>query len=77
MANKTDIMRLLAKGVSQNDIAKQLQCSKTTVSKCAKIIREQEIDTKALTELDETNICQSFFVRLEREVDDEYVQPDF
>ena len=77
MANKTDIMRLLGKGVSQGEIARRLHCSKTTVSGCARILREQGIDAEALTELDEPSIRQGFFSRPEHGPDGGYVQPDF
>jgi hypothetical protein len=77
MANKTDIMRLLAKGVSQGVIASQLHCSKTTVSRCAQVMRDRGIDAEALTELDEAAVRQSFFPRLERTVCADHVEPDF
>ncbi len=77
MANKTDIMRLLAKGVSQNEVARRLHCSKTTISRCAKVIREQGLDAKVLTELDEANIRQDYFARPKHLSADEYVIPDF
>jgi transposase len=77
MANKTDIMRLLAKGVGQSDVALRLRCSKTTVSKCAQILKERDFNAAALTELDEASIRQSYFARPERVPDEEYVTPDF
>jgi transposase len=76
MANKTDIMQLLAKGVSQGDIAVRLKCSKTTVSKCARLMREQRLDADALAGLDEASVRQGYFARPER-TSDEYVMPDF
>lgn len=77
MASKTDIMRLLAKGVSQNDVAKRLRCSKTTVSECARVMKENGMDAQTLTELDEASIRQGFFRRLERKPDDEYIEADY
>lgn len=77
MANKTDIMKLLVKGVSQSEIAAKLRCSKTTVSNCARIMKEQSINAEALSGLDEVNIRQSFFARQERSVDDGFVHPNF
>jgi transcriptional regulator with XRE-family HTH domain len=77
MANKTDIMRLLLKGVSQGDIARRLHCSKTTVSECARVLHEQQFTAEVLEELGETTIRQDFFTRPERRSDSGYNEPDY
>jgi len=77
MANKTDIMRLLAKGVSQNDICRQLHCGKSTVSACARIIADYALDAEALTELDEASVREGFFAAAPRKSSDDYLEPDF
>ncbi len=75
MASKKDIMRLLAKGVSQNEIAKNAHCSKRTVSMVAKAMRENGITEEDLPDRDEASIRQEYFPRKIRESG--YREPDF
>ena len=45
MATKKEIMRQLLKGVSWNEAARSLRCSKATVAKCAAKMEEEGIDS--------------------------------
>lgn len=48
MATKREIMRQLLKGVSWNEVARSLGCSKATVAKCAAKMREEGLDAEKL-----------------------------
>ena len=48
MATKKEIMRQLLKGVSWNEAARALGCSKATVAKCAAKMAEEQIGPERL-----------------------------
>ena len=48
MATKKEIMLQLLKGVSWNDTARSLRCSKATVARCAAKMEEEGIDSARL-----------------------------
>lgn len=59
MATKKEIMAQLLKGVSWNDAARLLRCSKATVAKRAAKMHEAGIDGAALESMTEAEVSGS------------------
>ena len=60
MATKKEIIRQLLKGVSWNDAARLLGCSKATVAKCAAKAREEGIDAERLEAMTDAEVSALF-----------------
>lgn len=57
MATKKEIMRQLLKGVSWNEAARSLGCSKATVAKCAAKMEEERIGAERLESMMSNRAC--------------------
>ena len=60
MATKKEIMRQLLKGVSWNEAARSLGCSKATVAKCAAKMEEERIGAERLESMTEPEVSGLF-----------------
>ena len=60
MATKKEMMRQLLKGVSWNETARSLGCSKATVAKCAAKMREEAIDAARLEAMTDAEVSGLF-----------------
>ena len=60
MATKKEIMRQLLKGVSWNEAARSLGCSKATVAKCAAKMDEGRIDSERLESMTDAEVSGLF-----------------
>ena len=60
MTSKKEIMRQLLKGVSWNEVASALGCSKSTVARCAAAMREGRIDSERLESMTESEVSDLF-----------------
>ena len=60
MATKTEVMRHLLKGVSWNEAARSLRCSKATVAKCAAKMEGERIDVERLESMTEAEVSDLF-----------------
>jgi transposase len=67
---------LLLEGVSQDEIAASLSCSKRTVSQCAKVLRENSITEEVLSKLTDEEVEREFFPKKARE-ESTYLEPDW
>ena len=79
MIRKRLIAEALLANKSQNDVCKQLHCSKTTVGRIAKVIEDYAIDEEKLTEISDEDLDQLYeFVGPDKpQKPEEFVQPDF
>lgn len=75
MATKKEIIRQLLKGVSWNDAARLLGCSKATVAKCAAKVREEGIDAERLEATTDAEVSALFEDRRAKRAE-EYPEPD-
>lgn len=76
MATKKEIIRQLLKGVSWNDAARLLGCSKATVAKCAAKAREEGIDAERLEAMTDAEVSALFEDRRAKRAE-EYLEPDY
>ena len=76
MATKKEIMRQLLKGVSWNEVAHTLGCSKATVAKCAAKIEEGRIDTARLDSMTDAEVS-GLFADGRGKRSEEYLEPDY
>lgn len=75
MAMKKEIMRQLLKGVSWNEAARSLGCSKATVAKCAAKIREERLDAEKLEAMTDGEVS-ALFADGRGKHGEEYLDPD-
>lgn len=76
MATKKDVMELLSKGVSWNDAAASLGCSKSTVAKCAAAMRERGIGAGELASMTEAEVS-ALFADGRTKRGEEWLEPDY
>lgn len=76
MATKKEIMRQLLKGVSWNETARSLGCSKATVAKCAAKMREVGIGAEQLEPMTEAEVSALFSDGRSKR-SGEYLEPDY
>ena len=60
MATKKEMMLQLLKGVSRNDTARSLRCSKATVARCAAKMEEEGIDSAGLEAMTDAEVSGLF-----------------
>lgn len=70
------IMLLLLEGVSQDEIASSLSCSKRTVSQTAKALKEHSVTEEVLSELTDEEVEHEFFPKNKRK-ESTYLEPDW
>lgn len=70
------ILTLLLEGVSQDEIAASLRCSKRTVSGCSKALREHTISEEVLSRLTDEEVEREFFPK-KRHQESTYLEPDW
>ena len=76
MATKKEIMRQLLKGVSWNEAARSLGCSKATVAKCAAKMDEGRIDSERLESMTDAEVS-GLFADGRSKRGEEYLEPDY
>ena len=76
MATKKEIMLQLLKGVSWNDVARALRCSKATVAKCAAKMEEEGIDSARLEAMTDVEVS-GLFADGRGKRGEEYLEPDY
>ena len=76
MATKKEIMLQLLKGVSWNDTARALRCSKATVAKCAAKMEEEGIDSARLEAMTDAEVSGLFADGCGKR-GEEYLEPDY
>lgn len=76
MATKKEIMLQLLKGVSWNDTARALRCSKATVAKCAAKMEEEGIDSARLEAMTDAEVS-CLFADGRGKRGEEYLEPDY
>ena len=76
MTSKKEIMRQLLKGVSWNEVASALGCSKSTVARCAAAMREWRIDSERLESMTEPEVS-GLFADGRGKRGEEYLEPDY
>lgn len=76
MATKKEIMLQLLKGVSRNDTARALRCSKATVAKCAAKMEEEGIDSSGLEAMTGAEVS-CLFADGRGKRGEEYLEPDY
>ncbi len=76
MATKREIMLQLLKGVSWNDTARSLRCSKATVARCAAKMEEEGIDSARLEAMTDAEVSGLFADGRGRR-GEEYLDPDY
>lgn len=76
MATKKEIMLQLLKGVSWNDTARALRCSKATVAKCAAKMEEEGIDSARLEAMTDAEVS-GLFADGRGKRGEEYLEPDY
>lgn len=69
-------MRQLLKGVSWNEVASALGCSKSTVARCAAAIHEGRIDSERLKSMTESEVS-GLFADGRGKRGEEYLEPDY
>ena len=74
MATKKEIMRHLLKGVSWDEAARSLRCSKATVAKCAAKMEEERIDAERLRSMTEAEVS-GLFADGRSKRGEEYLEP--
>ena len=75
MATRKEIMLQLLKGVSWNDTARSLRCSKATVAKCAAKMEEEGIDSARLEAMTDAEVS-GLFADGRGKRGEEYLGPD-
>ena len=76
MATKKEIMRQLLKGVSWNEAARSLGCSKATVAKCAAKMEEERIGAERLESMTDAEVS-GLFADGRSKRGEEYLEPDY
>ena len=76
MATKKEIMRQLLKGVSWNEAARSLGCSKATVAKCAAKMDEERIGAERLESMTDAEVS-GLFADGRSKRGEEYLEPDY
>ena len=76
MATKKEIMRQLLKGVSWNEAARSLGCSKATVAKCAAKMEEERIGAERLESMTDAE-GSGLFADGRSKRGEEYLEPDY
>lgn len=76
MATKKEIMRQLLKGVSWNEAARSLRCSKATVAKCAAKMEEERIGAERLESMTDAEVS-GLFADGRSKRGEEYLEPDY
>lgn len=76
MATKKEIMRQLLKGVSWNEAARSLGCSKATVAKCAAKMREEGLDAEKLEAMTDGEVS-ALFADGRGKHGEEHLDPDY
>ena len=76
MATKKEIMRHLLKGMSWDEAARSLRCSKATVAKCAAKMEEGRIDAERLESMTEAEVS-GLFADGRSKRGEEYLEPDY
>lgn len=76
MATKKEIMRQLLKGVSWNEAARSLGCSKATVAKCAAKMRDEAIGAARLESMTDAEVS-GLFADGRSKRGEEYLEPDY
>ena len=76
MATKKEIMRQLLKGVSWNEAARSLGCSKATVAKCAAKMEEERIGAERLESMTDAEVS-GLFADGRSKRGEEYLDPDY
>lgn len=76
MATKKEIMLQLLKGVSWNDTARSLRCSKATVARCAAKMEEEGIDSARLEAMTDAEVS-GLFADGRGKRGEEYLEPDY
>lgn len=76
MATKKEIMRQLLKGVSWNEAARALRCSKATVAKCAAKMAEEQIGPERLESMTDAEVS-GLFADGRGKRGEEYLEPDY
>ena len=76
MATKKEIMRQLLKGVSWNEAARALRCSKATVAKCAAKMAEERIGQERLESMTDAEVS-GLFADGRGKRGEEYLGPDY
>ena len=76
MAAKKEIMLQLLKGVSWNDTARSLRCSKATVARCAAKMEEEGIDSARLEAMTDAEVS-GLFADGRGKRGEEYLEPDY
>ena len=79
MDKRRSIIAALLGGKSQNTVCRDLGCSKTTVSKAVKVIRDYAIDSEAIEHLTDADLDEMFSVRSSdmEPRESPYADPDF
>ena len=75
MATKKEIMRQLLKGVSWNEAARSLGCSKATVARCAAKMRDEGIGAERLESMTDAEVS-GLFADGRGKRGEEYLEPD-
>lgn len=76
MATKEEIMRQLLKGVSWNEAARALRCSKATIAKCAAKMAEERIGQERLESMTDAEVS-GLFADGRGKRGEEYLEPDY
>lgn len=75
MATKKEIMLQLLKGVSWNDTARPLRCSKATVARCAAKMEEEGVDSARLEAMTDAEVS-GLFADGRGKRGEEHLEPD-